>query len=400
MMPGSARRLLSSVAMDQTRRLRERFLAAMGLTATSTLVVACSSSRPHDPNDPNGGGIADDVEVTRTDLVEGAWQIDVVEKPGRSRRSRHPLPTCPDGEFCVVGARAGAVGHARPPFDACAETVPYPYTPSPEAQGPGGPAFVGGPDVNDIYDNYNISFSADWTSYERNAKHADACCYQWFEPCPGGRPLRDADGAMIVAPIARSQAAPSHGDARDPARARQWVRAAQFEHASIASFAQFSLQLLALGAPADLVARSCRAALDEIEHARLAFTLAAGFGDEVVAPGPMPIPTAPLEVTPVAVMRATLRDGCVAETLAALQARRDLADARTAAERDVLARIADDEERHAELAFATIAWLLETFGAPIRDALALELDAVAAASTQSSDVATVVLPCLRAALAA
>ncbi|MBC8070978.1 MAG: ferritin-like domain-containing protein [Deltaproteobacteria bacterium] len=356
----------------------------MGLT-TSALVVACAPSRRHDPNDPNGGGIADDVEVRRTDLVEGAWEIEVVEKPSRSRRSRKHLPTCSGGDFCVTGPRQGAVGTAPAPFDTCAQTLPYPSAPPPEGQDPG-----------EIYDNYDISFSADWTSYERNAEHADACCYSWFKRCSGGRPLRDADGGMIVAPLARIDAAPSGYDPRDPARARYWARAAQLEHASIASFAQFTLQLLALGAPADLVARSAAAALDEIEHARLAFELAADFGGEVVAPGPMPMPSAPLEVTPVAVMRATLRDGCIAETLATLQARRDLADARTDAERDALARIADDEERHAELAFASIAWLLETFGAPVRDALAVELDRVGAASTPRSDFATVVLPCLRA----
>lgn len=359
--------------MDHNTRLRARFLAAMGL------VVACSPSRRHDPNDPNGGGIADDVEVRRTELAKGAWQIDVVDTPGRSRR-HDSMPSCPDGDFCVDGVPPGAVGHAPAPFDACADEVPYP--------------------TDGSIDNYDISFSADWTSYERNAKHADACCYHWFEPCPGGRPLRDADGAMIVATIVRSEVVPSHHSARDPVRARTWARAALFEHASVASFAQFSLQLLALGAPADLVARSTRAALDELEHARLAFALAAAFGDDVVAAGPLPIASAPLDVTPVGVMRATLRDGCIAETLAALQARRDLVDARSDAEHDALVRIADDEERHAELAFATIAWLLETFGTPIRDALARELELVGIATTPSSDVATVVLPRLQAALAA
>ena len=46
--------------------------------------------------------------------------------------------------------------------------------------------------------------------------------------------------------------------------AREWLRAASFEHASIASFNRFSLELLVLGAPADLVDRANRAALDEV----------------------------------------------------------------------------------------------------------------------------------------
>ena len=47
--------------------------------------------------------------------------------------------------------------------------------------------------------------------------------------------------------------------------------------AEIASFARTSLDLLALGAPADLVAETHRAALDEIEHARIAYALASAF---------------------------------------------------------------------------------------------------------------------------
>jgi hypothetical protein len=382
--------------MDHTTRLRARFLAAMGLTAASALALACSSSRHRsDPDDPNGGGIPDDREVERSDLFEGAWEVDVVEEPSRSRRHRN-LPTCPDGNFCVVGPREGAVGNARPPFDACAETVPYPQKPA-EQEGKGGPAWVGGPDVNEVYDNYSITFNAHWTSHERHTKHAEACCYSWFEPCPGGRPLRDVEGDPILAPITRARGDwVTDGDrhAVDLERARHWARAAQFEHASVASFAQFSLQLLALGAPADLVARSHRAALDEIEHARLSFALAAAYGHEDVGPGSLPHVAPAFDVTPVEVLRSTLRDGCVAETRAALQARRDLADARTPAEREALVRIADDEERHAELAFATLAWLVAAFGTPVRDALAHELERMADTDPHA-DVRSIVLPCLR-----
>ena len=45
------------------------------------------------------------------------------------------------------------------------------------------------------------------------------------------------------------------------------------EHASIASFARFTLQLLALGAPSGLVSRSIAAMADEVRHARFGFGL-------------------------------------------------------------------------------------------------------------------------------
>ncbi|MFZ5897429.1 MAG: hypothetical protein ACOY0T_40625 [Myxococcota bacterium] len=66
----------------------------------------------------------------------------------------------------------------------------------------------------------------------------------------------------------------------------EWARAACFEHASIASFNRFSLELLALGAPGDLVERANRAALDEVRHARLCFALASVYAGDDFGPGP------------------------------------------------------------------------------------------------------------------
>ena len=54
----------------------------------------------------------------------------------------------------------------------------------------------------------------------------------------------------------------------------QWSLAARFEHASIASFNKFSLELLAVGAPGTLVAAANRAALQEVEHAQACFAAA------------------------------------------------------------------------------------------------------------------------------
>src|SRR6185437_10815965 len=56
--------------------------------------------------------------------------------------------------------------------------------------------------------------------------------------------------------------------------AETWTVLALLEHASVASFARVSLQLLAVGAPGDLVGATHQAALDEIRHARLCFALA------------------------------------------------------------------------------------------------------------------------------
>ena len=54
-----------------------------------------------------------------------------------------------------------------------------------------------------------------------------------------------------------------------------WLADALLEHASIASFSRFTLELMALGAPPSLVAASLAAGDDEIRHARACFSLSA-----------------------------------------------------------------------------------------------------------------------------
>jgi hypothetical protein len=67
--------------------------------------------------------------------------------------------------------------------------------------------------------------------------------------------------------------------------AAEWERIGLLEHASIAAFARFALQLLALGAPRDLVEDAQRAMADETRHAELAFALASAYGGAARGPG-------------------------------------------------------------------------------------------------------------------
>lgn len=195
------------------------------------------------------------------------------------------------------------------------------------------------------------------------------CCYLFCEGACCGRPFV-VDGVPVVA--APAERADWHGDiadaAPDSALADAWLRDALMEHASIASFARFTLDLLALGAPAELVADAQRAALDEVEHARLCFALAARHGGAELGPGPLPVAFAPRASLAEAAVAATL-EGCIGETTAALVAARQLAVARDAATRAALARIAGDEARHAELAWRFVAWAVATGGGAVRDAV-------------------------------
>ena len=113
-----------------------------------------------------------------------------------------------------------------------------------------------------------------------------------------------------------------------------------------------------------------RAALDEIEHARLSFALASGYAGEAVAPGPFPL-GGEIHVGPrlADLAASTVREGCVGETLAAVVAAEQLARATDPAVRAALARIAEDEARHAELAWKTVAWAVREGGGEVRAAV-------------------------------
>ncbi len=95
--------------------------------------------------------------------------------------------------------------------------------------------------------------------------------------------------------------------------ARAWLKDALEEHASVAAFARFTLQLLALGAPPELVAQSQRASIDEIEHARACFALAARYGAGAQGPGPLSLTGALGAPSLEATLRLAAMEACVGE---------------------------------------------------------------------------------------
>ena len=151
--------------------------------------------------------------------------------------------------------------------------------------------------------------------------------------------------------------------------AAEWARDAQFEHASIASFGRFALELLAVGAPSELVESAHRAAIDEIEHARLCFSLASIYGAKPVGPGPLPLDAGAFATPELkAMVHSTVLEGCVNETLAALEARSAHELAGPQAVREALRAIERQESDHASLAFRFVSWALQAGGPDVRDA--------------------------------
>ncbi len=209
-------------------------------------------------------------------------------------------------------------------------------------------------------------------------KQGELCCYVFCEGgCCGRAFVIDGD-TRLAELVERDDwfALPVDSSALDlddttrAALAQIWREDARMEHASVASFARFTLELLALGAPADLVEGAQRAALDEVEHARLCFALASRLGGSALGPGSLDVSGSGNARGLADAAAAALVEGAIGETVAAMLAHEQLAGATDPGVRRALQRIAGDEETHAELGWRFARWALAQGGATVRAALA------------------------------
>jgi hypothetical protein len=221
-------------------------------------------------------------------------------------------------------------------------------------------------------------------------RERSSCCYvvQEIADCTGRPFLVDEQPlcALAVAGAGWSEGgepSPRVDDLSGETRAslaEAWTRDGLLEHASIASFGRFALELLAAGAPADLVSAAHQAALDEVRHARLCFSLARAYAGAPLAPGGFPF-GGHVEVSSdlADIAARAAREGAIGETIAAVQAEEQRARATDPAVRAALAIIAADEARHAELAWRTVVWALRTGGPRVHAAVAEALAIVESA---------------------
>lgn len=222
------------------------------------------------------------------------------------------------------------------------------------------------------------------------------CCFDVCQgmPAPCGRPFVVHGQARVADVVTRTDWIASPIGLDDGGRlrseaARAWREDAAQEHASIASFARLSLELLAHGAPPTLVAAAHQAALDEVDHARVCFAIATELSGAAVALGPAPLSLEGLsldgDLVSLAVRAAT--EGCVGETIAALALSRAAASCDSPALAAKLSKMADDELAHAALAWQCVAWAWGRIDAHERDAVAraLTVGEVDAALVGASD---------------
>lgn len=297
-------------------------------------------------------------------LAAGCRERDA---PLPERERQRPVPQRADNElecrhdrFCVPPPAVKPISPADPQFDTCNLYVPVPPSAAPY------PA--------SSLPMLRVRFDPERTRQER-AQSSAACCYLWFEHCRG-RPLMDK-GSPVLAEVRERPGygfsmgrihtgAPAHLRA---ALAEHWLREASFEHTSILAFDRAARDLIDLGAPPSLIAETRRAQRDERGHARIAFGLASSYAQRHFAPGPLHPPPRSTP-TLAAIAQTTFTEGCVAETIAACLLR--VAAERARAPHHLAAwidAIASDEERHAALAWRTVAWAIDRGGPEVRRAV-------------------------------
>jgi hypothetical protein len=359
-----------------TSRARARYLAALGLTAasgchgtepgnTTTPTVTVESAAPATSAAASSAPATTTAVPSSTAAPKAHHTAPWVPAVAEPFTAPHPgLARCPQGPFCVPQPAGAGPSPAPEPYAMCSATVDLPAGIGPA---PGGR-------------KASVSFDAARTTGERASDPA-ACCYAWHVLCVGGRALRGPEGPIAAAPTSRPDWKGAAPVADVPTTFRErlstyWSREAAFEHASVAAFARASLSLLALGAPPDLIAATHTAAIDEVEHARLCYGLASSYGGAARGPGPLPVGGALSAPSIEDLAVETLVDGCAGEAAAALALREAARRAQDGGVGAILDRLAEDEERHAELAWRTLAWALAEGGAGVARAVRAAAEAL------------------------
>eukprot|EP00039_Didymoeca_costata_P031445 m.34795 g.34795 ORF g.34795 m.34795 type:complete len:537 (-) comp8776_c0_seq1:34-1644(-) len=138
---------------------------------------------------------------------------------------------------------------------------------------------------------------------------------------------------------------------------KRWLQAAAMEHASIASFARHTLELLSLGTPATLIVKSQEASLDEIRHTQICYAMARDYLQQSFSPGEFDVADEGHTYDVEAIVKSVVQEGCVGEMYGAVYA---LVGARLSVNKTVsrlLETIGNDETKHAQLAWELLLWM-------------------------------------------
>ncbi|MEQ1501949.1 MAG: ferritin-like domain-containing protein [Myxococcota bacterium] len=195
-----------------------------------------------------------------------------------------------------------------------------------------------------------------------------------------GRQLRQS-GQLVLPPVGSggAWAAPTDEIVLPPevrsAVAAAWRENGRTEHASVAAFARLGLELVAVGAPPELLIDAARDGVDEIRHTEATFGLARAIDGRALSPAPFPAASTAgalhgdrearlAELASTSLVDGVLHEGVSARVIAALVERCEVP-----AITRVLRSLADDEERHAAHAWDVVVFCLNQGGEPVRRAL-------------------------------
>jgi len=139
------------------------------------------------------------------------------------------------------------------------------------------------------------------------------------------------------------------------------------EHASIASFSRFSLDLMRFAAHPSLIEGAHLAAIDEARHAKLSFDMASHLrgisqtgskiANEGVQIGDFPVSDVRLSASLSAMATRTFEEGCMGESSASARLVFAISSLQGHSPSGAVMReLLGDEARHAALAWATIKW--------------------------------------------
>ena len=181
---------------------------------------------------------------------------------------------------------------------------------------------------------------------------------------------------------------------------KQWLISAEAEHASVASFAKHTLQLMSIGAPSELIEASQQASIDEIRHAKICYGIANVFLGCDFGPGFLNVEGSLGKMDLKKIIKSIIQEGCIEETISAVEAHIGAYMAQEPSIKNALSQIAMDETRHAQFAWETIQWMVrrfpdvqsfvtETFRTEVKDrTLALEKSSLLkeASNCEESDI--------------
>ncbi len=360
--------MTESTYPDPTVQLRLRLLSALG---ASGLVAAASFGCSAGPSGHNSA------PASPNQTAAPQQSPDYAQPPANTPASTHPDDPPVDGHAVCGGSfqtECYTEEQLRQNVDHDQGLRPPDESPPARPGYPGGKLAANGCPTSDRLQDGCCN-----PARGTPTRQGGQCCYVFCAGACCGRPLT-IDGEAVLS-TARPRSDWRRLENREPnaALGSAWLSDALMEHASVASFARFTLQLLALGAPAELVSASQQAALDEVRHAELCFGLASSYLGRDVGPGELSVGAiGSLEWSDV--VQSAFREGCVGETTAALTAQAQLSACEEAGVREVLDVIAEDEADHAALAWRFVAWALATEPS-VREVLHQERVALASGQT-------------------